>query len=180
MSDIYVALLRGINVGIANRVAMGDLRALLIKLGYTRVRTVLNSGNAVFESDERDCARAARRLEQELAAVLGVTPRVTLLSASELSESAAPDPILKQADNPSRLLVAFPHASSDMRVLQDLAQRDWAPEAMVIRARSALLWCPAGVSQSALMRAVTAALGERVTARNWTTVQRIRALVDDV
>ena len=44
----YVALFRGINVGKAKRIAMADLRALLGKLGYTDVQTLLNSGNAVF------------------------------------------------------------------------------------------------------------------------------------
>ena len=44
----YVALFRGINVGKAKRIAMADLRALLEKLGYTDVKTLLNSGNAVF------------------------------------------------------------------------------------------------------------------------------------
>ena len=46
----YVALLRGINVGKAKRIAMADLRALLEGLGYTHVKTVLNSGNAVFDA----------------------------------------------------------------------------------------------------------------------------------
>jgi uncharacterized protein (DUF1697 family) len=48
MSATHVALLRGINVGKAKRVAMADLRALLEELGYADVRTLLNSGNVVF------------------------------------------------------------------------------------------------------------------------------------
>ena len=44
----HVALLRGINVGKAKRVAMADLRGLMEELGYTEVRTLLNSGNVVF------------------------------------------------------------------------------------------------------------------------------------
>ncbi|MGH7659270.1 MAG: DUF1697 domain-containing protein, partial [Gemmatimonadales bacterium] len=47
MSGRHVALLRGINVGTARRVAMADLRALMESLGYTGVRTLLNSGNVV-------------------------------------------------------------------------------------------------------------------------------------
>jgi len=46
--DIRVALIRGINVGRAKRVAMADLRAVVTDLGYRDVRTLLNSGNVVF------------------------------------------------------------------------------------------------------------------------------------
>src|SRR5690606_1237349 len=49
----YVALLQGINVGKTKRVAMSDLKALVEKLGYTDVRTHLNSGNVVFTSPEK-------------------------------------------------------------------------------------------------------------------------------
>ena len=48
MTDRRVALLRGINVGRAKRISMGDLRALFTGLGYGDVRTLLNSGNVVF------------------------------------------------------------------------------------------------------------------------------------
>jgi len=48
---VCVALLRGINVGKAKRIAMADLRALIEGLGYTDVRTLLNSGNVVFSSE---------------------------------------------------------------------------------------------------------------------------------
>ena len=54
-----IALLRGINVGKAKRVAMADLRKLVEKLGYTDVRTLLNSGNVVFKSSSSDTAKAA-------------------------------------------------------------------------------------------------------------------------
>ena len=57
----YVALLRGINVGRAKRVAMADLRALLAELGYRDPRSLLNSGNLVFSSPQTDTAEMADR-----------------------------------------------------------------------------------------------------------------------
>src|ERR1043165_9069038 len=57
----YVALFRGINVGKAKRIAMADLRALLVELGYSRVATLLNSGNVVFSGDGRTAAQHAER-----------------------------------------------------------------------------------------------------------------------
>lgn len=64
----YVALLRGINVGRAKRVAMADLRALVEGLGFHSVRTLLNSGNVVFDGEVADCTDAAIRIEHALAA----------------------------------------------------------------------------------------------------------------
>ena len=51
MTRTEIALLRGINVGKAKRVAMAELRALVEKLGYGDVRTLLNSGNVVFSTE---------------------------------------------------------------------------------------------------------------------------------
>ena len=58
----HIALLRGINVGKAKRIAMADLRALMEALGYAGVRTLLNSGNAVFDAKAGSAASHARKL----------------------------------------------------------------------------------------------------------------------
>src|SRR5262245_44497169 len=106
MANRQVALLRGINVGRAKRVAMADLRALVEGLGYTDVRTLLNSGNVVFTAARGTPAQAAARIEKALTADLGVSARVTVLTAQELADAVAENPLLKVADNDSRLLVA--------------------------------------------------------------------------
>ena len=68
----YVGLLRGINVGGHNRVAMADLRRLCERLGLEDVRTLLQSGNVVFRSAGEDASALEARLEQETAKRLGV------------------------------------------------------------------------------------------------------------
>ena len=72
MAATHVALLRGINVGRAKRVAMADLRSLVERLGYTDVRTLLNSGNVVFTSTSARSGGAEARIEAAIAARLGV------------------------------------------------------------------------------------------------------------
>jgi hypothetical protein len=54
----YIALLRGINVGSRNRVAMADLRRLTEALGHTEVATYIQSGNVLFTSPGTDCGRS--------------------------------------------------------------------------------------------------------------------------
>ena len=77
MASRYVALIRGINVGRAKRVAMADLRTLLAELGYVDVRTILNSGNVVFSGQQQQPSRIGKRVEEAMAQRLGVSGRVT-------------------------------------------------------------------------------------------------------
>src|ERR1700744_4210713 len=68
----YIALLRGINVGKAKRVPMADLRALMESLGYAGVRTLLNSGNAVFDAKAGTAASHAKKLRAAILDTIGV------------------------------------------------------------------------------------------------------------
>src|SRR5688572_4013562 len=76
-SEQYVALLRGINVGTAKRVAMADLRALVEGLGYQNVRTLLNSGNVVFGGPSASPGAVAARIERAFEGRLGFPSKVT-------------------------------------------------------------------------------------------------------
>ena len=179
MRGRQVALLRGINVGTAKRVAMGDLRALVEDLGYGEVRTLLNSGNVVYDAPGVTPAVAAARIEEALAAGLGVSARVVALSAAEIDEAVADNPLSEVADNPSRLLIAVPVDPASRDLLKPLLEREWAPEALALGTRVAYLWCPEGVIAGAVSAAVNQLLGDAVTSRNWTTMTRLRALARD-
>jgi uncharacterized protein (DUF1697 family) len=180
MADVLIALLRGVNVGRANRVAMADLRALLASLGYLQARTLLNSGNAVFSAPTGSVPEeAAGRIETALAAQLDVRAHVVCFAASALATAIEENPLGDVADDPSRLLVAFLSDPANRRLLAEVAAREWAPEAIALGERVAYLWCPGGVAQSPLSSAVGQALGDGATARNWTTVVRLQALAQD-
>ena len=179
MSERYVALLRGINVGQANRVAMADLRSLVTGLGYTEVRTLLNSGNVVFGAGAGAPTESAAHIEKALADRLGVSARVTVVRASTLAEIAERNPLLNAARDPSKLLVAFLAEPDDIARLRPLAEQDWAPEAIALGVGVAYLWCPNGVSSGGLWKAVGGVLGDAVTSRNWATVCKLLALAAD-
>ena len=174
---MHVALIRGINVGKAKRVAMADLRVLLVKLGYGEPRTLLNSGNVVLEAGRESSRKVAARIEEGMAARLGVAARVTVLTAADFATVVEENPLGGVADNPSRLLVAFLSEPKDRVRLQPLARQAWKPEALGLGSRAAYLWCPPGMLESPLAEAVGRVLGEATTTRNWATVTKIRALL---
>ena len=174
---MHVALIRGINVGKAKRVAMADLRALLETLGYGEPRTLLNSGNVVFDAGREAARKAAARIETAMTTKLGVSARVTVLTAADFSTVVEENPLSRVADNPSRLLVAFLSEPKDRVRLQPLVRQDWKPEALGLGSRAAYLWCPAGMIDSRLAEAVGRVLGEATTTRNWGTVTKIQALL---
>jgi uncharacterized protein (DUF1697 family) len=175
----HVALLRGIKVGRAKRVAMADLRALVEGLGYANVRTLLNSGNVVFTASAKTAGNAASRIEASLAKMLGVSARVTILTAAELAGIVVENPLLAIAEDPSRLLVAVLSDPADRARLEPLLEQDWAPDALALGRRIAYVWCAGGILESRLAQAVGRALGSAATTRNWATIVKLHALVQD-
>ena len=130
MANRQVALIRGINVGRAKRVAMADLRALVTELGYRDVSTLLNSGNVIFTVPRAGRGDPAARIERAMSGRLGVTARVLVLTAAEVAAIIAGNPLGKVAADPTRLLVTVLANPADRARLVPLTRQDWTPEAL--------------------------------------------------
>lgn len=171
-----VALIRGINVGKAKRVAMADLRREVEALGYTGVQTVLNSGNVVFDVPKGATGDPKERIETVLEKPLGVSARVTVLGLTELERALDPARFPIGAKDPSRAIVTFFSSPADAKLLAPLAKQDFGRESLVVGKTCAWLDCPDGLLAGKLWQAVDRALGERGTARNLATLERILKL----
>jgi uncharacterized protein (DUF1697 family) len=177
MARTFVALLRGINVGTAKRISMARLKALVQSLGFSEVRTLLNSGNVVFAASRGTPAQAGARIEKGIAQELGMDVPVTCLDTGELTAVLAANPFASIADNPSRLVVAMLADAGDAAKIAAVAAADWGPERIArVAVRAVFLWLPGGQIESRLYAAFSKALGTRVTARNWATLQKLGAL----
>ena len=176
MAATHVALLRGINVGTAKRVAMEDLRTLMAALGYGDVRTLLNSGNVVFSAGRRR-GDPSRRIGSEIEKQLGVSSRVTVLTAAELDVAVRGNSLLKVATHPSRLLVGVLASRDDRARIEPLARRRWRGERLALGERVCYLWCPDGVAKSRVLVEVEKLLGDGITSRNWGTMQKLHGLM---
>jgi uncharacterized protein (DUF1697 family) len=173
----HVLLLRGVNVGGHKRVPMADLRRMLEQLGHANVRTLLNSGNAVF-----DVARASRvtqltlTIETAIEKMFGFTSRSFVLPAALLDVVVRENPLMDRVDNPSRLLVAFLASAADRERLAPIEAQEWGTDAFATGSHAAYLWCRGGILESALPEAVGRVLRGDVTTRNWATVLKLQAL----
>lgn len=178
MAETHIALLRGINVGTAKRVAMADLRALVESLGYGNARTLLNSGNVVYTAARGTAAASARRIEEAVERELGVRARIVGVTVRDLAAVVAANPFARVATDASRYLVAFLGDGAATTAAAALAARDWSPERCVATERVAYLWCPDGILASPLNRELARTLRDGVTARNWATVTKLLALAE--
>lgn len=174
-----IALIRGINVGKAKRVAMADLRALVEELGFCEVRTVLNSGNVVFTSNDTyiDTLKTAEAVEEALYARTGVSAKVMVFTEEELNIIVKENSLAHTSEDLARLLTAFVEKPEHLDKLKPLEQQCWTPEVLVIGTGAAYIWCPDGILNSKLPGIVNSILGNSVTTRNWATVMKLHSLI---
>jgi len=173
-----IVLLRGINVGPRNRIAMPALREVFRGAGFADVQTHLQSGNIVLSSDltqEELAATSSRLIRDAFALEIASVAR----TADELAAVVALDPLGTSAVEPKRYLVTFLSEAHEERMLERLRALARAPEELFAAGREIYSWHPAGIARSRLWNAIAAGrLGATSTSRNWATVSALRALTE--
>lgn len=171
---IYVALLRGINVGGKKKVPMPALREAVEALGHTDVTTYIQSGNVVFKATK---AVKPASLEAALEEHFGMSIDVALRTAADLDKVLAADVF---ADAPrSEVHVGFLTATPAAAPAATLAGFDaerFAPEACALKGTELFLHLPNGMGRAKLPDAAIRRLGVPVTVRNWNTVTKLAEL----
>lgn len=172
----FLALLRGVNVGKAKRVPMGEFRKMLEGLGFTGVTTLLNSGNAIFRAASNAAAKHAASIKGEIAKRLQLDVPVVVKSADELAAIVSENPFADSADDASRLLVAFVQDRRALATLAPIAELVAGEERFKIGAEAAYLYCPNGILKSKSGEALLGRTGRAATTRNWATTLKLFAL----
>jgi uncharacterized protein (DUF1697 family) len=173
----YAVLLRGINVGRAQRVAMADLRARLGAAGFEDVATLLNSGNVVLGSSA-SAASVGRTVEKVIRDELGVDSAAVVRTADEIRAVIALNPLGDVADDGSRYVVAFMASKPGPELAELLSSVDAGEDRYAVHERELFVWCPNGQMDSPLMTALGKARGGPVTTvRNWNTVRKLGNLL---
>ncbi|MEE6265809.1 MULTISPECIES: DUF1697 domain-containing protein [Streptomyces] len=175
-----IALLRGINVGGHNAFPKARQLELARSLGFEEVSVLLQTGNLVFADPGTAPAETARRIEERIAAELGLSVPVVVRTRDEWAATVAGNPFPLAVPEPKTLHVTFlSQVPTDTARLDALDQDAYAPDRFRLMGRDLYLWCPQGIGRSKLAEAVgRARLGVTATARNWNTVTKLLALAD--
>lgn len=173
----YIALLRAVNVGGTGKLPMSDFRKLLEELGFSRVETYIQSGNAVFDAA---CPphEATRAVETGLQKILGKPVGVLLRTHEQLDRLIAANPFaVEAAANGTRVFAAFLSAVPAPSVLAGLAKIPVRNERYHLAGDTLLLHLPDGpVDTKFQAKMLDRILGVTSTARNWNTVLKLHAM----
>lgn len=174
---VHITLLRGINVGGRGIVPMAELRAMIEGLGFTNVRTLLQSGNVVFEG-AGIAAEVERKLEAATEKRFEHRIDYVLRSTAEWRAAINANPFPAEAkSDPAHLVVMFLKAKPKAGAVTTLRAAIKGREQVCPGAQHLYITYPDGIGTSKFTGAlIERALGTRGTARNWNTVLKLAAL----
>jgi uncharacterized protein (DUF1697 family) len=174
----YLALLRGVNVGGHKKVPMSELRDLCAKLGFRNARTILQSGNLIFECAARATAGLEGALEAALKKEIGVETQLIVRTTAEWRDAIDANPFTAEAESdPSHLLLMFLRDAPSANAMKALQAAIQGREIVRAKGRVAYLVYPDGIGRSKLtIDVIEKHLATRGTARNWNTVSKMAAL----
>jgi uncharacterized protein (DUF1697 family) len=174
-----VALLRAVNVGGTKALAMPALCTLLTELGFTGVKSLLQSGNVVFGYSGSGGAVLERQLETAVAGALGVQTAIFARTAREWSAIVANNPYPDAArDDPGRFVMMAFKTAPAAKDVATLRAAIVGRETVTVSGRHAYIIYPDGQGNSKLTNAlIERKLGVPCTARNWNTVLKLATAV---
>lgn len=176
----YAALLRGVNVGGKKKVSMAELRELLSGFGYTDVHTHLNSGNAVFYSAGTRPKELASQIESGIHDALGQNVRCLLRTGEELRTTIAANPFNAVATDGAKMMALFLSDTPEPTLLANHNPQTLALEEISLGDRVIYQWCPNGILEAPPVgQFVEKYLKVTATGRNWNTVTRLSALLEE-
>jgi uncharacterized protein (DUF1697 family) len=176
--NIQIALLRAVNVGGTCKLPMADLRKLAERIGLTDVRTLIQSGNLVFDAGKRSPVASEALLEKACAAEFGLKTDIYVRTPTELDQIITGNPFGKETkDAPAFLHVLFMREAPPAVAFKALQSKIKGRETVKAGGRHAYIFFPDGAGASKLTAAVLARhLGTPGTARNWNTVTKLAAM----
>jgi uncharacterized protein (DUF1697 family) len=172
----WIALFRGINVGGNNLLSMKKLVLDLEAMKLRNVKTYIQSGNVVFDSNSKDARFLARSIGERIKREYGFQPEVLVLSLNELQSAIDQNPFPDAVSEPKSLHFFFLERPPVKPNLKALDAAKTATENYALTERVCYLHAPDGVGRSKLAATAERDLGVKATARNYRTVEKVMAL----
>jgi uncharacterized protein (DUF1697 family) len=178
---VFVALLRGVNVGGKNMISMSSLKQSFEEMGFTAVATYINSGNIIFKSKEADARKLERKIEQMLSRDYELDSKVVVRSLSEMEKLVESLPRNWKGDSEWRYNVIFLRHSIDseetlgeLEVKQDIEEVVYRP--------GTLLWSvqASEVTRTSWVKLPSRKIFKDMTVRNLNTTRKLYELMKKV
>lgn len=172
---IYISMLRGINVGGHNMVAMSKLREMFETLGFEQVRTHIQSGNVIFKAAKSSTLGLSRRIQEEIQSEFGFPVSVITRTPEEVGKVIRNNPFQKESrTDPAKVHVAFLAQAPQADAVKKLEALATASEQLRHSGSEIYLCYRDGMGRAKLTGSVLErVLAVTATARNWNTVNRL-------
>ena len=170
-----IALLRGINVGGKRKILMGDLRTLLSKNGYSEIRTYIQSGNILLESDpEKEVEKIGIHIQGLIEKTYGFIVPIVVLPAENLKKAYVENPFEIPASDTVSLHLTILQSVPDPALVKAIADVDAGADRFIIKKQFVYLRCEGKYHKSKLTNNFfEKKLAVPATTRNWRTVEKL-------
>jgi uncharacterized protein (DUF1697 family) len=174
MPTTWVALLRGVNVSGKNMLPMKELEAALVGIGFTGVRTYIQSGNVLFSCRSGVEKTVIGQIETLLADEFGLKVPVVVRAVGDLRKVVGANPYATAEADLTKLQIAFLGAAPEKAAVEKLDPKRSPPDRFEVRGREIYMECPNGFGRTKLtIDYFERVLGTTATARNWKTVNAL-------
>ncbi len=176
--NTYISLLRGINVSGQKKIRMADLRKLYESLGPINVQSYLQSGNVVFDSEEKNVEKLRDSIEAQIESTYGFSVPVLIRTGEGFRRVIENHPFAEE--EAIRVLVTFLYESPDKSKLDNLSQYGDKVDQFAIGKQEIFLFCPGGYGRTKLSNNFfEKKLGVVTTTRNWKSVNALYEMARD-
>ena len=178
MSETKIALLRGINVGGHRKVPMAELRQLMTDLGFDQVKTYIQSGNIIFNTDTKDTVQLAEKIQKAILEYFGFEVPVICLEAARLQHAVKNNPFATESTPIENLHLTFLSETPEESQVTALEAMDYAPDQFDHQNTWIYLNIPGKYHKTKLSNALfEKKLKVSATTRNWKTVLKLSELL---
>jgi uncharacterized protein (DUF1697 family) len=178
--SVYVALLRGINVGGKNIIKMTDLIACFETLGLEKVGTYIQSGNVIFRAGEADQVHLEDRLEEALSTAFHYDSTVVVRSYDEMKNTItqAPPGFGSEPDIYRYDVIFLKQPLTSSAALSSITTKEGVDQAFAGDGSLYFSRLISRASQSRLRRIISLPIYQNLTIRNWNTTTKLASLME--
>ena len=178
-ANVYVALLRGINVGGKNKLPMKDVVSMFTDAGCDNVRTYIQSGNVVFETGQALARRVPALVTKSISGRFKIQVPIVVRTTDELRKTIRGNPFLRKGIDTKRLHVAFLAEKPSAKKVAALDPDRSPPDAFLVRGADIYVHCPNGIARTKLTNNYfDSKLATTSTVRTWATVLKLHELAE--